>query len=199
MIGGAPRRRGRANKCDYNRRLGDNFLELPWLLVENKWRTAHHPLPFEPAETHHSRPPNIFLFHPQHLISSHTMSSIALARVYQQSFEAHPHTTAAITNGALGAFSDIVAQITQRVVCLGLSHQGRAECDSLLQIQNDDDDRERRSFDFARTARFFAFGFGMGVYAHSAATDHVLTPLQVPLLVDGTSSWNATSRCAHRQ
>lgn len=42
--------------------------------------------------------------------------SIALARVYQQSFETHPYTTLALTNGAFGAFSDVIAQVTQRVV-----------------------------------------------------------------------------------
>ncbi|GJE87794.1 Mpv17/PMP22 family protein [Phanerochaete sordida] len=72
------------------------------------------------------------------------MSSIALARVYQQSFDAHPYTTLAITNGVMGAFSDVVAQVTQRVI----------------QPPRHEDDRQR--FDFARTARFFAFGLGMG-------------------------------------
>lgn len=44
------------------------------------------------------------------------MSSIALARVYQQSFEAHPYYTLAFTNGALNALGDVVAQVTQRAV-----------------------------------------------------------------------------------
>lgn len=44
------------------------------------------------------------------------MASIALARVYQQSFDARPWSTLALTNGALSAFSDVVAQVTQRVV-----------------------------------------------------------------------------------
>ena len=44
------------------------------------------------------------------------MASIALARVYQQSFETHPWTTLALTNGALSAFSDVVAQLTQGTV-----------------------------------------------------------------------------------
>ncbi|KIP11486.1 hypothetical protein PHLGIDRAFT_114613 [Phlebiopsis gigantea 11061_1 CR5-6] len=74
------------------------------------------------------------------------MSSIALARVYQQSFEAHPWTTLAITNGALSAFSDVVAQFTQRAIC---DPKGR-------------DSHDRPPFDLTRTARFFAFGFSMG-------------------------------------
>lgn len=44
------------------------------------------------------------------------MASIALARVYQQSFAAHPYFTLAITNGALNAFGDAVAQVTQKLV-----------------------------------------------------------------------------------
>lgn len=44
------------------------------------------------------------------------MSSIALARVYQQSFDAHPYYTLAFTNGALNALGDVVAQVTQRAV-----------------------------------------------------------------------------------
>lgn len=72
------------------------------------------------------------------------MSSVALARVYQQSFDTHPYTTLAITNGIMGAFSDVVAQVTQRV------------------IQGPPRDEERRRFDLTRTARFFAFGLGMG-------------------------------------
>lgn len=44
------------------------------------------------------------------------MASIALARVYQQSFDAHPYSTLALTNGALNALGDVVAQMTQIVV-----------------------------------------------------------------------------------
>lgn len=46
------------------------------------------------------------------------MSSIALARVYQQSFETHPYGTLAVTNGAFNALGDIVAQITEKAVRL---------------------------------------------------------------------------------
>ncbi len=44
------------------------------------------------------------------------MSSIALARAYQQSFETHPYGTLALTNGALNALGDVVAQVTQNLV-----------------------------------------------------------------------------------
>ena len=44
------------------------------------------------------------------------MANIALARAYQQSFESHPYYTLALTNGALNALGDAVAQVTQRLV-----------------------------------------------------------------------------------
>ncbi|TCD70055.1 hypothetical protein EIP91_005036 [Steccherinum ochraceum] len=71
------------------------------------------------------------------------MASIALARAYQQSFDSHPYGTLAVTNGALNALGDIVAQATENVSSRQKSY-------------------ERQPFDFLRTARFFAFGFGMG-------------------------------------
>ena len=46
------------------------------------------------------------------------MSSLALARVYQQSFSSHPYGTLAVTNGCLNALGDIVAQAAQNVVSL---------------------------------------------------------------------------------
>lgn len=45
------------------------------------------------------------------------MSSVALARVYQRSFESHPHYTLAVTNGTLNALGDVVAQSVQLLVC----------------------------------------------------------------------------------
>lgn len=50
-----------------------------------------------------------------------TMSSIALARAYQQSFEHHPYGTLAVTNGALNALGDLVAQLTERHVRASLA------------------------------------------------------------------------------
>lgn len=44
------------------------------------------------------------------------MASIALARVYQQSFEHHPYWTLAVTNGALNALGDSVAQLSETLV-----------------------------------------------------------------------------------
>ncbi|KAI0670126.1 hypothetical protein C8Q78DRAFT_976574 [Trametes maxima] len=71
------------------------------------------------------------------------MANVALARVYQQSFETHPYTTLAFTNGAFNALGDIVAQLTQKV-------------------QRPEDRRRQWTYDIPRTMRFFAFGFGMG-------------------------------------
>lgn len=72
------------------------------------------------------------------------MASIALARAYQQSFESHPYGTLAFTNGALNALGDVVAQTVQNSVHFRNPHEDRPQ------------------FDYLRTARFFAFGFGMG-------------------------------------
>ncbi|KAH9835771.1 uncharacterized protein C8Q71DRAFT_869934 [Rhodofomes roseus] len=71
------------------------------------------------------------------------MTSIAVARAYQQSFETHPYGTLAITNGALNALGDIVAQLTEK-------YNGPT--------------RQRREwqYDIPRTLRFAAFGVGMG-------------------------------------
>ncbi|KAI0271536.1 hypothetical protein BC834DRAFT_448140 [Gloeopeniophorella convolvens] len=72
------------------------------------------------------------------------MSSIALARAYQQSFEAHPHGTLAIAGGALTALGDVVAQMSQQII-----------------VSGDSDRRERPAYDLTRTIRFFLFGAGM--------------------------------------
>ncbi|RPD81770.1 hypothetical protein L226DRAFT_451219 [Lentinus tigrinus ALCF2SS1-7] len=72
------------------------------------------------------------------------MANVALARVYQQSFESYPYTTLALTNGALSALGDAVAQCTQRFV------------------RPDENHRHQPRYDILRTLRFFAFGFGMG-------------------------------------
>ncbi|OBZ79660.1 Protein SYM1 [Grifola frondosa] len=72
------------------------------------------------------------------------MSSVALARVYQQSFQSHPYGTLAITNGAFNALGDVVAQLTQNI------------------IEPRDERHNRPRYDFPRTLRFFAFGLAMG-------------------------------------
>ncbi|KAI0082244.1 hypothetical protein K474DRAFT_1655605 [Panus rudis PR-1116 ss-1] len=69
---------------------------------------------------------------------------VTLARVYQQSFDSHPYWTLAITNGALNALGDTVAQLTE------------------TRFQNDQSRDDRPRYDIPRTLRFFAFGFGMG-------------------------------------
>jgi len=72
------------------------------------------------------------------------MASVALARIYQQSFESHPHYTLAATNGTLNALGDAVAQSVQ------------------LLTNSENDEYHRSTYDLARTIRFFVFGFGMG-------------------------------------
>ncbi|KAF9647487.1 hypothetical protein BDM02DRAFT_2661218 [Thelephora ganbajun] len=72
------------------------------------------------------------------------MSSVALARIYQQSFESHPHCTLAVTNGTFNALGDVVAQSVQL-----LTNTQRKEYHQSM-------------YDPARTIRFFIFGFGMG-------------------------------------
>jgi len=73
------------------------------------------------------------------------VTSIALAvRAYQQSFEARPNTTLAITNGTLSALGDAVAQGSQIFFARPGEHG------------------DRPTYDIARTLRFFTFGFGMG-------------------------------------
>ncbi|KAF8273757.1 hypothetical protein EI94DRAFT_1714868 [Lactarius quietus] len=71
------------------------------------------------------------------------MSSIALTRAYQQSFEAYPHSTLAVTGGALTALGDAVAQLSQYI------------------IVSSNDDRADFHYDIPRTLRFFCFGAGM--------------------------------------
>ncbi|KAJ7169660.1 hypothetical protein C8R46DRAFT_1089559 [Mycena filopes] len=66
------------------------------------------------------------------------MAAITLARAYQTSFDARPHTTLAITGGCLNALGDIVAQVSHNV--LRKPHE------------------ERAAYDPTRTLRFFVFG-----------------------------------------
>ena len=42
--------------------------------------------------------------------------AIAARSAYQQSFDARPYTTLAVTNGALSAIGDVVAQLSQIIV-----------------------------------------------------------------------------------
>ncbi|EIN13589.1 hypothetical protein PUNSTDRAFT_57419 [Punctularia strigosozonata HHB-11173 SS5] len=66
-----------------------------------------------------------------------------LMRVYQQSFDHRPYATLSVTNGILNSVGDAVAQLATQVVT------GRRSEESMR-------------YDFARTARFFVFGFAMG-------------------------------------
>ncbi|KAG7099465.1 hypothetical protein E1B28_001315 [Marasmius oreades] len=70
------------------------------------------------------------------------MSTFAITRVYTESFNRSPTTTLAFVGGSLNAFGDSVAQFYQKTY-------GRKEHEV-----------EPR-YDFARTLRFFVFGFGM--------------------------------------
>ncbi|KZV77614.1 hypothetical protein PENSPDRAFT_679158 [Peniophora sp. CONT] len=70
------------------------------------------------------------------------MSSIALGRAYQRSFETHPHFTLAIAGGTLTALGDVVAQTSQRLLA-------------------DEKDRHPHEYDVLRTTRFFLFGAGV--------------------------------------
>ncbi|KAF9785962.1 hypothetical protein BJ322DRAFT_1189868 [Thelephora terrestris] len=72
------------------------------------------------------------------------MSSVALARIYQQSFESRPYYTLAVTNGTLNALGDVVAQSVQ------------------LLTNSQRNEYHHSTYDPARTVRFFIFGLGMG-------------------------------------
>ena len=45
------------------------------------------------------------------------MSSIALNQVYRRLFESYPHLTLAVAGGALTGLGDVVAQLSQQIVC----------------------------------------------------------------------------------
>ena len=99
------------------------------------------------------------------------MSSIALARIYQQSFESHPHYTLAATNGTLSALGDVVAQSVQLLVCpfaFVRSHPNLIF--HPFQTHSEGDKYHQSTYDPARTMRFFIFGVGMGVSLSSVAT-----------------------------
>jgi len=66
-------------------------------------------------------------------------AAFTIARAYQHSFESHPNTTLAIIGGCLNAFGDVVAQVSQNT--------WRKEHE------------EYRRYDFARSLRFFCYGF----------------------------------------
>lgn len=96
------------------------------------------------------------------------MPSVALARVYQQSFESRPYYTLALTNGTLNALGDAVAQTVQLLVrpintrffLLSLTSPP-------LQTNPQNNEYRHSTYDHARTIRFFIFGFGMGASHYS--------------------------------
>lgn len=95
------------------------------------------------------------------------MASFAVARAYQQSFETHPHVTLALTNGCLSALGDAVAQGADRLVCqVRIFNVKQPLLSYLAQLSKrrigPHDDLQ--PYDLSRTARFFAFGVGMGYW-----------------------------------
>jgi len=71
-----------------------------------------------------------------------------LARVYQHAFDSRPYLTLATANGVLSSFADCVAQASQ------------------ILLSND----HAQKYDLPRTARFLAFGIGMGILSASHPT-----------------------------
>ncbi|KAF8649834.1 hypothetical protein AX16_005598 [Volvariella volvacea WC 439] len=67
------------------------------------------------------------------------MTTIAIARVYQQSFHTRPNITLAITGGCLNALGDAVAQVTQKLSGKRL-------------------DDNYSGYDVPRTLRYFCYG-----------------------------------------
>ena len=94
------------------------------------------------------------------------MASIALARAYQQSFEAHPHCTLAIAGAALTALGDAVAQLSQYIVRFIFELHLFT-----LTFQKTTSSNEHRAgfhYDIPRTLRFFCFGASMSTCCYSA-------------------------------
>ncbi|PIL29591.1 hypothetical protein GSI_08227 [Ganoderma sinense ZZ0214-1] len=127
------------------------------------------------------------------------MASLALVRAYQQSFASHPYFTLAVTNGALNAFGDAVAQVTQKLVRISVLSLTRGDVNlTPRSFQTDPDNgRRKRQYDLLRTLRFFAFGFGMGEFACPVMHElHVKAAVrQAHSSVAGTSSSSATFLC----
>ena len=99
------------------------------------------------------------------------MSSVALARVYQRSFESHPHYTLAVTNGTLNALGDVVAQSVQLSVRSSPTCSLPASLTSQsLQTNPQGNEYHQSTYDLARTVRFFIFGVGMGAFLLSFTT-----------------------------
>ena len=76
------------------------------------------------------------------------MAALTLARAYQHSFDAYPHITLAVTGGTLNAIGDCVAQVSERSL-------GKRKAEPNQSNQN---------YDFARTFRFFAYGFAISPF-----------------------------------
>jgi hypothetical protein len=102
------------------------------------------------------------------------MSSIALARAYRQSFEAHPHCTLAIAGGALTALGDAVAQLSQYIVRL-IFESHPLMLNFFSKTISSNDGKAGFHYDIPRTLRFFCFGAGISTCFHSAKQYYFLT------------------------
>ncbi len=94
------------------------------------------------------------------------MTSIALARAYQQSFEAYPHCTLAIAGGALTALGDAVAQLSQYMVRFIFELHPFTLI--FFKTISSNDRRAGFHYDIPRTLRFFYFGATMSTCFYSA-------------------------------
>jgi len=104
------------------------------------------------------------------------MASFALVRAYQQSFDTHPNTTLAVTGGCFNALGDFVAQVSQNIFDRNV-HEARP------------------GYDFARTLRFFCFGFTISplIGRWNSFLEHRF-PLRLPRRTAGKVSFKALSK-----
>lgn len=111
------------------------------------------------------------------------MATMAVMRVYQTQFDAHPAATLAATNGGLSAIADVVAQTAQMMVRLLQSLSAPLPNPSLTEtvsLQLTDSSAQHKDhpefqppkpqrYDLQRTLRFAAFGIGQCSHLLSAA------------------------------
>jgi protein Mpv17 len=86
-------------------------------------------------------------------------TGLALARAYQQSFDAYPNRTLALAGGVLNAMGDALAQFSTGLACPRLfSRRIPALLTARSQFLQEENQRKGGGYDFARTLRFFCFG-----------------------------------------
>jgi len=89
------------------------------------------------------------------------MATLSIARAYQYAFQSRPNVTLALTGGTFNALGDFVAQISQILVsslCITVLQ------DLLTLSQTRKEHESPRPYDYARTARFFFFGFTISMH-----------------------------------